>query len=157
MLQKVNVVVLVLIFVLAGVSFFNCPKRTCSFKNNRGSSNAYPISVDERGRVNDPYLQREVKNTITYNARSIQECYNSFIDRNKNNTSIKTDGSIHVDWMVSGNGRAYDARIVFSNFSDEELGKCVISNIDQWHFPPPGALRYAEHRFSFAKQANDQK
>lgn len=151
MLEKLNVIILALIVVIAG-TFIVKGSSTCPMRSSGEMTNNSPLFIDQRGRVIDPYLQREVKNTITYNAGKIQECYNAFMTRSKNDAEAKTGGVIHLDWMVGATGKAFDARVIFSNFADDGLKSCSVSAINDMHFPAPGQARYAEHRFNFSEK-----
>lgn len=112
----------------------------------------YPLLVDERGRVVDPYLQREAKNTITANAREIQICYNRLVTRRQDDPTVRVDGPLHLDWRVTARGRVEDLRVITSSFTDPVFQACVLETIAAWRFPPPGQSRYVEHTFTFAQQ-----
>lgn len=100
------------------------------------------------GRVTDPYIAGPAKNTITKNARGIQECYNAFIDRKP----AKTDGLIMVDWRIDTQGKVIKPEIVSSELANPALGTCMTAKIAAWNLPPPQTGKYVSHRFTFKKQ-----
>jgi|GEM_PF-1716432 len=115
------------------------------------------LFVDDRGRPIDPYVVRQVKNTITANARDAQSCYNAFVESLGNKgekTKALTDGEIHIDWTVLRSGTATQVRTVFSPFGNPAFEECLHKAIANWKFPPPDLDTYAEHRFRFALQAS---
>jgi hypothetical protein len=101
-----------------------------------------------QGIANDPYIAGPVKNTITKNARGMQECYNEFIGRKP----AKTDGMIIVDWRISTSGKVIQPEIVSSELQDDALKSCMTSKIATWRFPEPEMEKYISHRFTFKKK-----
>lgn len=113
------------------------------------------IFVDERGRPVDPYVNRQVKNTITANARDAQKCFNDYIEglgEKADRPDTLKAGEVHLDWTVKRSGKAQDARTVFSPFNHEGFEKCLKKAVESWDFPPPDLDTYAEHRFRFSMQ-----
>lgn len=104
--------------------------------------------VDNKGQVIYPYLQREVKNTITRNAADMQKCFNDHIAGDPETTA----GKIHVEWQVLESGGADNARLISSGFPDEKFNACVLKAVETWDFPPPDRKTYVEHIFNFADQ-----
>lgn len=125
------------------------------FLRGDAAYNPYPLFIGEQGRLIDPYLQREVKNTIMANAGAIQTCYNTMIDKIGQNPSLRSDGRLHLDWRVSGRGKPHDVRVIYSELSDQAFQTCVIDTLYGWRFPPAGHSRYVEHTFTFARQRTE--
>lgn len=114
------------------------------------------IFVDERGRPIDPYVSRQVKNTITANARDAQVCFNKYVEDMGDKIEsgeAKGDGELHLDWTVKRSGLAVKVRTVFSQFQNEDFEECMQKAVSSWDFPPPDLDTYADHRFRFAMQA----
>ncbi len=143
MKDKVVVVLFGIAVILFGYSVFQ--------NTNTGQSN-HPLFLGERGKVVDPYINREVKNTMRANARDIQVCYNKFIARAEKNKDAITDGALHIDWLVSARGKASKGRVVSNQLADDKLKACVLSRVMSWSFPPSGEPRYCEHKFNFKKK-----
>jgi hypothetical protein len=112
------------------------------------SSSSPQLFIDSRGEVVDPYAKRQVKNTLTANARDIQSCFNSFVAKNPASTG---KGSVFLDWIVSPQGRASRVRVVSNELPDSSFESCLKSSIEGWDFPPSDETHYAEHRLSFSK------
>ena len=117
----------------------------------RNTDDRYPLFLDGQGKVVDPYLQREVKNTMTAHMGEIQKCYNQLLERSGGST--KAEGTIHLDWMVDAKGKANQIRVIYSQIPDNGFIACIQTAIGRSQFPPPETPRYAEHKFSFSKQA----
>jgi hypothetical protein len=114
--------------------------------------NRYPLFTDERGRVIDPYLTREVKNTIRAHAGEIQACFNAFVAQVSGDVAVRTAGTIHLDWRITAKGHVTHARTIYAELTDPALQRCIVAALQSWHFPPPGHDRYAEHTFRFQQQ-----
>jgi hypothetical protein len=112
-------------------------------------------SGDKSGRAMDPYIQNQVKNTITKHLAQIQECYKTFLNNNadkiKKDKNFKKDGSVSVDWHVNSKGEAVSPEIVRSEINDDNFKICLIEKIKSWSFPAPpfGTDKYVEHTFRF--------
>ncbi|MBI2981898.1 MAG: AgmX/PglI C-terminal domain-containing protein [Deltaproteobacteria bacterium] len=140
MKESIKIILLTItVMLLAGLFFFRF----------ESPENHYPLFMDQRGGVVDPYLQREVKNTIMAHAGEIQGCYNQLLERSGD--PAKTEGTVHLDWMIDAKGNVQQTRVIYSQIPDNDFGTCIRTAIDHWRFPPPGTSRYAEHTFSFSK------
>ena len=105
-------------------------------------------SSSREARATEPYIAGPVKNTITKNARGIQECYNAFIERKP----AKTDGLIVVDWRIDTSGKTVKPEIVSSELADQALATCITGKIATWNFPQPEMEKYISHGFTFKKK-----
>lgn len=104
----------------------------------------------EKGSKNiDPYRDGPVKNMIRKNMREIQICYNQFIEKNPS----KSDGKVHVDWIIKPNGSVKKVSIIENELNDESLTSCISDKILSWEFPSPPFENeyYAEFKYVFKK------
>ena len=121
-------------------------KFLCDYNSNQVSDH-YPLMITEKGKVVDPYLEREVKNTMTLNSAKMQACYNKYVERQKEKA---TSGKIHFDWFISKKGASSNIRIIYSTFADHLFSKCLSDVISEMSFPPSGMKRYSHHKLKFS-------
>jgi hypothetical protein len=99
-----------------------------------------------------PFVQNQVKNTIVKNARSLQICYNKFIDASGKDDGTKTDGKVHIEWQISAGGIPNKVAKISSEIPDKDLTQCIERAISTWEFPtPPYEDFYISHYFTFKK------
>lgn len=99
-----------------------------------------------------PFVQNQVKNTIVKNTRSLQICYNKFIDASEKEDGTKTDGKVHVEWQLDGEGVPNKVAKVSSEIPNKDLTQCIERAISTWKFPiPPYEDFYISHYFTFKK------
>jgi hypothetical protein len=105
-------------------------------------------SSSESGRSEaDPYLQKQVKNTLTKWQSQFRDCYMEFLK-----TEPKTkSGKVVLDWQIQPDGSTLRPEVVRSEFPESTLGYCLQQEVAQLAFPPPpsGTSRYVEHTFRF--------
>ena len=127
----------------------------CSRFFATGPSTA-PLFVDDRGKVVDPYQNRQVKNTVTANSRDVQKCYNAYLEKMGDKVAkgeATGDGEVVLDWSVRSSGRAEQIRVVFSGFQNSDFENCLIRTIESWKFPrPPADEVYTDHHFRFSRE-----
>ena len=104
-------------------------------------------SRDSGRREADPYLQKQVKNTLTKRQSQFRECYTSFLTTEPETKS----GRVVLDWQILADGSALRPEVVRSDFPQATLGECLRDEVARMTFPPPpsGAARYVEHTFRF--------
>ena len=102
---------------------------------------------DSGRREADPYLQKQVKNTLSKRQPQFRDCYTDFL---KTEPQTKS-GRVVLDWQVQPDGSVLRPEIVRSEFPEATLGDCLEREVGQLTFPPPpsGAVRYVEHTFRF--------
>lgn len=98
----------------------------------------------------DPFLQNQVKNTIVKNSRSLQVCYNEFLEKAD---GLNFDGKIRVEWRIDGDGTPRGVDKISSNIPrSEDFSNCLKTAISTWSFPmPPYKDYYVSHDFRFSK------
>ena len=104
-------------------------------------------SRDSGRREADPYLQKQMKNTLTKRQSQFRECYTSFLTTKPETKS----GRVVLDWQILADGSALRPEVVRSDFPQATLGECLLDEVARLTFPPPpsGAAQYVEHTFSF--------
>jgi len=112
-------------------------------------SSSFSNADKGRSRETSPYHAKEVRNTITKKQKLLQTCYLNFLKTK----SKKTDGTVHLDWMIQPNGHVKDVEVISSELGNQLLSKCMTSEIAKWKFPPPpaGSPTYVDHEFRFKK------
>ena len=108
---------------------------------------------DSGRREADPYLQKQVKNTLTKRQSQFRDCYTSFLTTEPETKS----GRVVLDWQIQPDGDVLRAEVVRSDFPEATLGECLRDEVAKLVFPPPpsGAARYVEHTFRFDFQPQD--
>jgi hypothetical protein len=108
---------------------------------------------DSGRREADPYLQKQVKNTLTKRQSQFRECYTSFLTTEPETKS----GRVVLDWQIQPDGDVLRAEVVRSDFPEATLGECLRDEAAKLTFPPPPsrAARYVEHTFRFDFQPQD--
>ncbi|MBX9768222.1 MAG: AgmX/PglI C-terminal domain-containing protein [Bdellovibrionales bacterium] len=98
----------------------------------------------------DPYVVREIKNTIVKNAKLLQECWFAHLEK----FPAQKKGKLFLDWTVSTTGEPTSVEVVRSEFDDEAFGKCTTEKIAKFHFPAPpwDRPKYIEYTLSFEKE-----
>jgi hypothetical protein len=106
-------------------------------------------STTERRPEQSPYHAKEVRNTITKRQKILQTCYLNFLKTKPE----KTDGTLHLDWMIQSKGDVTKVEVIRSELDNEPFLKCLTSEIAKWKFPPPpaGSPTYVDHEFNFKK------
>ena len=110
-------------------------------------------SRDSGRREADPYLQKQVKNTLTKAQAQFRECYTSFLTTEPEPKS----GRVMLDWQILADGSVLRPAVVRSDFPQATLGECLRDEVARMTFPPPPskAASYVEHTFRFDfKQEN---
>ena len=99
----------------------------------------------------ESYLKGAVKNTIVKNAKSIQECFLSMIERS---SDVPESGKVLLDWQIGPSGTVFEAGVVRDEFSNKKFQKCLGANISRIVFPNPPSRNsvYVEHTFIFRKE-----
>ena len=112
-------------------------------------SSSFSNADKDRSRETSPYHAREVRNTITKRQNLLQTCYLNFLKTKPE----KTDGTLHLDWMIKPNGHVKDVEVISSELDNKLLSKCLTSEIAKWKFPPPPTEKptYVDHEFHFKK------
>ena len=110
-------------------------------------------SRDSGRREADPYLQKQVKNTLTKRQSQFRECYTSFLTTEPETKS----GRVVLDWQILADGSALRPEVVRSDFPQATLGECLRDEVARMTFPPPpsGTTRYVEHTFRFDFQPQE--
>ena len=110
-------------------------------------------SRDSGRREADPYLQKQVKNTLTKRQSQFRECYTSFLTTEPETKS----GRVVLDWQVQPDGSVLRPEVVRSELPQATLGECLRDEVARMTFPPPpsGATRYVEHTFRFDFQTQE--
>jgi len=110
-------------------------------------------SRDSGRREADPYLQKQVKNTLTKRQSQFRECYTSFLTTEPETKS----GRVVLDWQVQPDGSVLRPEVVRSELPQATLGECLRDEVARMTFPPPpsGAARYVEHTFRFDFQPQE--
>ena len=110
-------------------------------------------SRDSGGRESDPYLQKQVKNTLTKRQSQFRDCYTSFLTTEPETKS----GRVVLDWQIQPDGDVLRAEVVRSDFPEATLGECLRDEVAKLVFPPPpsGTTRYVEHTFRFDFQPEE--
>ena len=100
-----------------------------------------------------PYLQKQVKNTLTKRQSQFLECYTSFLTTEPETKS----GKVGLDWQVQPDGSVLRPEVVRSELPQATLGGCLRDEVAKLVFPPPpsGAARYVEHTFRFDFQPQE--
>lgn len=106
---------------------------------------AAAVFVDDRGRPVYPYVIREVQNTVSKNASTLQKCYLDYLARSPQ----VRDGRMTYDWYVTADGRADRVELVSGTLGDDEMKADVRDAVLRFRFPPPGERTYVEYTFSF--------
>lgn len=101
-------------------------------------------------KAQDPYLLREVKNTIVKNAKTLQECWFEFL---KTNPELKR-GSVYLDWSIKTDGTPMSVEVIRSDFNNEPMNQCLTAKIQTFTFPPPpfDQTKYIEYTLSFERE-----
>ena len=104
-------------------------------------------SRDFGRRAAAPYLQKQVKNSLTKAQAQFRECYTSFLTTDPETKS----GRVMLDWQILADGSVLRPEVVRSDFPQATLGECLRDEVARMTFPPPpsGAARYVEHTFRF--------
>ena len=102
---------------------------------------------DSGRREADPYLQKQVKNTLTKAQAQFRECDTSFLTTKPETKS----GRVVLDWQILADGSVLRPEVVRSDFPQATLGECLRDEVARMNFPSPpsGAARYVEHTFHF--------
>ena len=110
-------------------------------------------SRDSGRREADPYLQKQVKNTLTKRQSQFRECYTSFLTTEPETKS----GRVVLDWQILADGSVLRPEVVRSDFPQATLGGCLRDEVAKLVFPPPPsrATRYVEHTFRFDFQPEE--
>jgi len=112
-------------------------------------SSSFSNADKDRSREPSPYHAREVRNTITKRQNMLQTCYLSFLKTKPE----KTDGMLHLDWMIQSNGHVKNVEVISSELPNKSFSQCLTREIATWKFPPPpaGSPTYVDHEFRFKK------
>ena len=108
---------------------------------------------DSGRREADPYLQKQVKNTLTKAQARFRECYTTFLTTEPETKS----GKVVLDWQVQPDGSVLRPEVVRSELPQATLGGCLRDEVAKLVFPPPpsGTTRYVEHTFRFDFQPEE--
>ncbi len=109
-------------------------------------------SNDPRGN-RDPYLKKQVKNTIMKNSGQVLACYEDYMKRlsTDDTPDFPRVGNVTIDWQIDKNGNVISPAIVRSAFQYPVFKQALIDTVKSWPFPPPllGINKYVEHTFRF--------
>jgi hypothetical protein len=110
-------------------------------------SSSFSNAEKDRSHAPSPYHAREVRNTITKRQNMLQPCYLNFLKTKPE----KTDGMLHLDWMIQSNGHVKDVEEISSELQNKPFSQCLTREIAKWKFPPPpaGLPTYVDHEFRF--------
>lgn len=106
---------------------------------------AQQVAVDDRGRPVYPYILREVQNTVSKNAKALQECYLGYLARSPG----VREGRLTYDWFVGVDGRAERVEFIAGSFGDDRFRSDVKVTVERMEFPPPTSPTYVDYTFSF--------
>ena len=99
----------------------------------------------DKNKETDPYISGPVKNRIIKGSGELKACYKEYLAKNKG----EKKGEIKIDWQIDTDGCVIDPEVVFSQFPDASLGKCITEKISKWKFPEPAVKKYLSHLFRF--------
>ena len=146
--------VAVSIFLCAGMAFLFTEVQSLKQERNNLSNqitNQRNNNQTQGEPEKDPYLTRQVKNTIMKRAKALQACYKSFLQISPKVTS----GMVKLDWQVIADGKVTGAGVVRNDLQNESFGNCIVTEIESIKFPPPpsGRSKYIEHSLHFKDEA----
>jgi len=109
-----------------------------------------PLNIPGGKPEADPYIAKQVKNTIVKRAKYIQECWLEELKRKPEQNEIK----IEMDWQIKATGEVIDSEIVQPQEMNKTFSSCLISRIKKIKFPPHDAKvpKYIVHKFTFSKE-----
>ena len=105
-------------------------------------------SVSDVASKDDPYLKRQVKNTVIKNASVLQGCYNRYLELDP---EVK-DGSITLDWQIDTQGNVFGSGVVRSSFREQNFHGCLLNVVNEVRFPIPHTTKYVEHTLTFKRE-----
>ena len=107
------------------------------------------VKKDKNGRIMDPYVEKEVKNTIIKNRKPLLACYQEYLKNADNN---KRNGQVKLDWHIDRKGGVVSPEIIFSQVGNDAFKECLKGVVSRWQFPEPPVNRkkYIEHTFNFS-------
>ncbi len=141
--MKNNVLLIAVLIVTAFLGFSQYQLRQ---ENNmlRESISRLGMSGGKEKKT-DPYIAGPVKNRIVKGSAELKACYKAYLTQNPK----KRDGKIKLDWQIDTDGDVIKPEVVFSQFSSDTLGECIIEKINNWEFPNPLVDKYVSHLFQF--------
>ena len=148
-MNKISFVAIIISIVALVVSIFSIYEMKQSQKNFQYMAMQSQSSTRDKKDA-DPYLSKQVKNSIIKRFRDLQDCYNTYLEAK---TPIKS-GVVKLDWQIDQDGNSYENGVVRNDFHNENFGKCLSSKIKAIKFPPPpmGIPKYVEHSFAFKEE-----
>lgn len=146
---KDNIIIILLIFSI-GLSIYTLVKiQKAETRNMQILQQGLMNRRDRSGKVVDPYIKDQVKNTITKKSGELLDCYRVYLDRT--NAKEKKEGKVTMDWQVDIDGTVISPEIVGSAIPDDAFAQCLVEKIKKWNFPSPpfNQKKYVEHTFNF--------
>lgn len=103
----------------------------------------------------DPYIKRELSNTLRKHQREVQGCYLAFLERQPETT----EGTLHLDWVIDAHGTPKRVDVVKNELEEAQVAKCVIDVVSSAHFPAPpfGQEKYIDYRYNFTDGSTPPK
>lgn len=144
--SSVIVILLIVVAFMAGKMY--------NMNSDRGQQNQNMSSAPDPKLIRQ-FKQKEINRTIRENARDLQKCYLTFLEKK---TAI-TEGVIKVVFQLKENGNVEEIKVVKNDFSDDVFGRCVADKIKTYYFapPPPGINRNIDHELAFKSQETAER
>lgn len=107
------------------------------------------------GKLSREYKEKVVGSMIRDNAKELQKCYLSHLDKKPK----IIEGDLNILFKVEEDGKISSASVTKNEFQDNSVSECVISKIQgQFLSPPPyGINRNISHTLSFKTEATAAK
>ena len=91
-------------------------------------------STDKSGKRIDPYIQKQVKNTVKKYSSQILECYREFLGEKPVKQSDKKDtskysGKVKMDWHIDKDGGVISPEIIISELNQLTPIIWLLSNL----------------------------
>ena len=98
----------------------------------------------------DPYIAKQVKNTIFKSARDLQKCWLPYLAAHPKTERVK----IEIDWQIKQDGKVLSPEVVRSEAPNKLFENCLKKKITALHFPPHDVTvpKYIAHKFTFKKE-----
>jgi len=90
---------------------------------------AQSLSAEVEGDLDRDLIRRVVRAHLG----EVRECYNKGLEHNP-----KLAGRISVQFTITGEGKASEAKMAESSLADAAVESCVIATVHRWIFPKPG-------------------
>ncbi|MBN2499070.1 MAG: energy transducer TonB [Deltaproteobacteria bacterium] len=104
-----------------------------------GAKGGLPTRIEAKGRAGS--LSREaILKTIKAHLEAIRACYEKGLTRD-----AELEGKVLTKILVQPDGRVSSCRVEQSTLGDEEVGACIVKEIETWRFPAaarPSVIHY---------------